>query len=93
MNMWGFLPSLFNYLSIGFIEFLNAEGNELKSEYLIPSVINNLIQNKLEEIDIIKSFEIKKVYPNKIKIKIFEKKPIAILQNKKNSNSTYIYHV
>ena len=55
MNMWGFLPSLFNYLSKGFIEFLNAEGNELKSEYLIPSVINNLIQNKLEEIHVLRS--------------------------------------
>ena len=55
MNMWGFLPSLFNYLSEGFFEFLNAEGNELKSEYLIPSVINNLIQNKLEEIHVLRS--------------------------------------
>ena len=55
MNMWGFLPSLFNYLSKGFIEFLNAEGNELKSEYLIPSVINILIQNKLEEIHVLRS--------------------------------------
>jgi len=55
MNMWGFLPPLFNYLSKGFIEFLNAEGNELKSEYLIPSVINNLIQNKLEEIHVLRS--------------------------------------
>ena len=32
----------------------------------------------------IKSFEIKKIYPNKLKIKIFEKKPIVILQDKKN---------
>ena len=29
------------------------------------------------------SFEIKKIYPNKIIIKIFEKKPVAILQNKR----------
>ena len=55
MNMWGFKPSLFNYLSEGFIEFLNVEGNELKSEYLIPSVINNLIQNKLEEVHVLRS--------------------------------------
>ena len=55
MNMWGFLESLFNYLSKGFIEFLNAEGNELKSEYLIPSVINNLIQSNLEEVHVLKS--------------------------------------
>ena len=55
MNMWGFIPSLFNYLCEGFIEFLNAEGNELKSEYLIPSVINNLIQSNLEEVHVLKS--------------------------------------
>ena len=55
MNMWGFMPSLFSYLSEGFIEFLNAKGSELKSEYLIPSVINNLIQNKLEEVHVLRS--------------------------------------
>jgi cell division protein FtsQ len=37
----------------------------------------------LNENSFIDSFEIKKIYPNKIKIKIFEKKPIAILQYKK----------
>ena len=43
----------------------------------------NEIETKLKEIDLIKSFIIKKIYPKKIKIIIFEKKPIAILQNKK----------
>ena len=33
--------------------------------------------------DFIESFEIKKIYPNKLKIKIYENKPIAILQLKK----------
>tara|TARA_Y100001958_G_C21226287_1_gene551735 strand:- start:1362 stop:2021 length:660 start_codon:yes stop_codon:yes gene_type:complete len=37
------------------------------------------LEKKLNEIDLIESFKIKKIYPNKIKIKIFEKKPIAIL--------------
>jgi len=55
MNMWGFTPSLFTYLSKGLIDFLNAEGNELKSEYLIPSVINDLIQNKLEDVHVLRS--------------------------------------
>ena len=41
------------------------------------------LQKKLNQIDLIESYEIKKVYPDKIKIKIFEKKPIAIIQNKK----------
>ena len=44
---------------------------------------NNDIVITLKEIDFIESFEIKKIYPNKLKIKIFEKNPIAILQNKK----------
>ena len=43
----------------------------------------NKIKINLDNIDFIKSFEVKKIYPNKIKIKIFEKKPIAIIQNKK----------
>ena len=32
----------------------------------------------------IESFNIKKKYPSTLKVKIFEKKPIVILQNKKN---------
>jgi len=36
----------------------------------------------LKKKNFIDSFEIKKIYPNKLKIKIYEKKPIAILQNK-----------
>ena len=41
------------------------------------------IKKTLKKENFISSFEIKKIYPNKIKIKIFEKKPIAILQYKK----------
>ena len=41
------------------------------------------IKLKLEEIDIIDSFEVKKIFPNKIKIKVYENIPIAIIQNKK----------
>ena len=44
------------------------------------------INSKLSEIELIESYEIKKIYPDRIKIKIFEKKPIAILQNKKEKN-------
>ena len=36
------------------------------------------------KISFIDSFNIKKIYPNTLKIEIFEKKPIAILINKKN---------
>ena len=43
----------------------------------------NKIKLILKSNDFIQSFEVKKIYPNKIKIKIFEKKPIVILQHKK----------
>ena len=38
---------------------------------------------KLNKLEFIESFEVKKIFPDTIKIKIFEKKPIFILQNKK----------
>ncbi len=41
------------------------------------------IKRELSEIEFIKSFEIKKIYPNILKIKVLEKKPVAILQNEK----------
>ena len=55
MNMWGFTPSLFNYLHEDFVNFLNDEGDELKSEFLIPKVINNLVQNNQEEVYVLRS--------------------------------------
>ena len=63
---------------------------ELKN-LLSPFYSKNLLFLKNEEIEkilmknsLIESFEIKKKYPNTLKIKIFEKKPFAILLNKKN---------
>ena len=44
---------------------------------------NQNILNILKKNTFIESFEIKKIYPNKIIIKIYEKKPIAILEYKK----------
>ena len=41
------------------------------------------IEDKLSKKTFIESFNIKKKYPNTLQIKIVEKKPIAILQNKK----------
>ena len=44
---------------------------------------NSEIEAKLKENSFIESFNIKKIYPNTLKIKIFEKKPIAIFIHKK----------
>lgn len=44
MNMWGFTPDYFQYSEEAFVEFLKVNGKELKSEFYIPSVVNNLIK-------------------------------------------------
>ena len=49
----------------------------------IFSVQSQNIIKQLNDDSFIESLEIKKIYPNKLKIKVFEKKPVAILQNKK----------
>jgi len=44
MNMWGFTPSLFDYIEEVFIEFLKECGREMKSEFFIPLVADTLIK-------------------------------------------------
>ena len=44
------------------------------------------IEKKLREIQFIESYQIKKIYPNNLIIKIIEKKPIAIIQKSKQKN-------
>lgn len=43
MNMWGFTPDYFDYSMDFFKEFLNENGQKLKSEFYIPLAVNNLI--------------------------------------------------
>jgi len=44
MNTWGFTPRLFDFLERGFVDFLTLRGTELKSEYLLPELIDGMIQ-------------------------------------------------
>ena len=55
MNIWGFTPILFKYLNEKFVEFLSENGTEMKSEYLIPSVVNELIQSGQETVHVLRS--------------------------------------
>lgn len=45
MNMWGFTPDYFDYSEREFVKFLDEHGKELKSEFYIPTVVNNLIKS------------------------------------------------
>ena len=47
---------------------------------------SNEIKKKIEKKSFIKKLEIKKIFPDKIVLKIFEKKPIAILIDKQKKN-------
>lgn len=45
MNMWGFTPDFFSELETGFTEFLSGiKEGDIKSEYLLPSVVDSLIK-------------------------------------------------
>lgn len=43
MNMWGFTPDYFTYSEEYFTEFLKANIGNLKSEFFIPLLVNDLI--------------------------------------------------
>ena len=55
MNMWGFMPSIFDHLEKMFNEFLDENISDLKSEFLIPSVVNNLIKKNIEKVQVLKT--------------------------------------
>lgn len=57
MNMWGFGIQVFGYLEERFKHFLNEYGNEEKSEFLIPSVVSDLIKEGVESVDVLNSSE------------------------------------
>lgn len=43
MNMWGFTPDYFRYSDDFFVKFLNENAENIKAEYFIPLLVNNLI--------------------------------------------------
>lgn len=45
MNFWGFTPDYFDFSQREFIKFLDTRINEPKSEYFIPTVVDNLIKS------------------------------------------------
>jgi hypothetical protein len=45
MNFWGFTPSFFHYLDRGFREFMGNNADNIKAEFYIPSVVNDLVKS------------------------------------------------
>lgn len=53
MNMWGFTPDYFHYSDELFRKFLDGHGKELKSEFFIPLVVNELIEEKKATVEVL----------------------------------------
>ncbi len=53
MNMWAFYPSYFEYCEDALYKFIKARGEEEKSEFYIPALIDELIQNKVLNVNIL----------------------------------------
>ncbi|MEF9931124.1 MAG: sugar phosphate nucleotidyltransferase [Bacteroidales bacterium] len=53
MNMWGFTPDYFIHSNEMFVDFLNNLNGNLKAEYFIPLVVNNLIKAKTATVKVL----------------------------------------
>jgi hypothetical protein len=57
MNIWGFMPSLFEYLEEGLTRFLGENASSLKAEYFLPNLIDDLIRNGIVEVPVLRTDE------------------------------------
>lgn len=53
MNMLAFTPEIFDYLEKGFKEFLDNNIDNLKSEFLIPSYVNELMNKGIMDVHVL----------------------------------------
>lgn len=56
MNMWGFTPEILEELEKGFSIFLeNLTPDDIKSEYLLPTIVDQLIQSKKAQVKVLET--------------------------------------
>jgi len=55
MNFWGFTPKFFSQLEHDFIDFIDRNAHELKAEFYIPTVVNELIDNNEATVKVLTS--------------------------------------
>ena len=85
-----FIASQFDLKTIEIENNLLLKDNDIKNLLIsfynknLVFLNNNEVKKALMQNSLIESFIIKKKYPNTLKVKIFEKKPIAVLFDKKN---------
>lgn len=57
MNLFGFMPSFFNYLKEEFESFISLHSNDLKGEIYLPFVVDNLIKAGKARVKVIETPE------------------------------------
>ncbi len=58
MNMWAFRPEFFHILESGFCSFLeNLGDNSLKAEYLLPTIVGELLHSGQTDVKVLKSHD------------------------------------
>lgn len=55
MNFWAFTPAIFPHLTERFARFLEAKGQDLKSEFYIPAVVKELMDEGLATVNVLDS--------------------------------------
>jgi len=55
MNFWGFTPAYFKDLRVSFEKFIRTNGDNLKSELYIPTVLSELINEKKATVKVLSS--------------------------------------
>jgi len=53
MNFWGFYPDIFEHLENGFNQFIKENAMNLKSEYFLPVLVQQLIDEKKAKVKIL----------------------------------------
>ena len=57
MNMWGFQPTFFEALEVGFLQFFSeiAGKDYMKEEYLLPTIVGDMLRNGQAQVKVLQS--------------------------------------
>lgn len=55
LNLWGFAPSLFDELRVGFARFLATRGSDLKAEFFLPAIVDEAIAAARVEVTVLRT--------------------------------------
>ena len=58
MNMWGFTPDFIEELEDRFVEFLKIKGEDLKAEFLVPIIVDELINENRAKVTVLETKDI-----------------------------------